>query len=210
MAKRLGFKGAKIPLPYSHAEGGEGLRKNVDAVRKARDSVGPDFPLMIDCYMSLVRTLFQLTSSLSLSAYISLPRTLPLRRLLSLSGQTVPYTIELARALEPLKVRWIEECLPPDDYEGYAQLKKSIHSTMITTGEHEYTRYGFRELISRKCAGMRSRNKKRSRQRGERERERRFGRVADNAADILQPDITWVGGLTEARKMAAPTRLTSK
>lgn len=50
-------------------------------------------------------------------------------------------------------MRWLEECLPPDDYEGYAQLKRSITSMMIATGEHEYTRYGFRELISRRCAG---------------------------------------------------------
>jgi len=137
LTKRLGFKGAKIPLPYSHIEGVDGLKKNVETIRKARESVGPDFPLMIDCYMSL----------------------------------TVPYTIELARAIEPYKVRWIEECLPPDDYDGYETLKREIHSTMITTGEHEYTRYGFRELIRRK------------------------------AADILQPDITWVGGLTEARRI---------
>lgn len=97
--------------------------------------MGPDFPLMIDCYMSLVRT-HPLRAS---------------RR--SPPAQTVPYTIELARAIEPLKVRWLEECLPPDDYDGYAQLKRSITSTMITTGEHEYTRYGFRELINRRCAG---------------------------------------------------------
>ena len=44
---------------------------------------------------------------------------------------------------------------------------------LVTTGEHEYTRYGFRELIARKCA------------------------------DILQPDINWVGGLTEARRIVA-------
>lgn len=53
LAKRLGFKGAKIPLPFSHIEGVEGLKKNVETIRKARESVGPDFPLMIDCYMSL-------------------------------------------------------------------------------------------------------------------------------------------------------------
>jgi len=86
---------------------------------------------------------------------------------------TVNYTIELARALEPYNIKWIEEVLPPDDYDGYAYLKKVIRSTMITTGEHEYTRYGFRELIARQ------------------------------AADILQPDITWVGGLTEARRIVA-------
>src|SRR5438067_1788333 len=83
---------------------------------------------------------------------------------------TVPYTIALARALEPYRVHWLEEFLPPDDYDGYAAVKAAVSSCLLTTGEHEYTRYGFRELIARRCV------------------------------DILQPDITWVGGLTEARR----------
>jgi L-rhamnonate dehydratase len=115
------------------------LRRNVAFIREVREQIGPDFPLRIDCYMSL----------------------------------TVPYAIALARALEPYHIMWIEECLPPDDYDGYAQLKAAVNSCLITTGEHEYTRYGFRELIARKCA------------------------------DILQPDINWVGGLTEARRIVA-------
>ena len=41
---------------------------------------------------------------------------------------------------------------------------------LITTGEHEYTRYGFRQLLERKCC------------------------------DMIQPDITWCGGVTEARR----------
>lgn len=46
------------------------------------------------------------------------------------------------------------------------QVKRKVSTTLLTTGEHEYTRYGFRQLLERKCA------------------------------DILQPDVTWVGGLT--------------
>ncbi|HZN06408.1 MAG TPA: L-rhamnonate dehydratase [Pyrinomonadaceae bacterium] len=87
---------------------------------------------------------------------------------------TVPYAIKLAKALAEFDLDWIEECLPPDDYDGYAELKRALTGIcLVTTGEHEYTRYGFRELISRKCA------------------------------DILQPDINWVGGLTEARRIVA-------
>ncbi|MCY3781035.1 MAG: L-rhamnonate dehydratase [Chloroflexi bacterium] len=86
---------------------------------------------------------------------------------------TVPYVIELARALEPYDVYWLEECLPPDDYDGCAELKATVTSCLFTGGEHEYTRYGQRELIARKCF------------------------------DILQPDLTWVGGLTEARRIVA-------
>ncbi len=87
---------------------------------------------------------------------------------------TVPYAIKLAKALAQFDLEWIEECLPPDDYDGYAELKRALTGIcLVTTGEHEYTRYGFRELIARKCA------------------------------DILQPDINWVGGLTEARRIVA-------
>ncbi|XP_064401732.1 L-rhamnonate dehydratase-like [Halichondria panicea] len=140
IAKDLGFVGAKIPCAYGPADGDEGLAKNVEIFRRARESVGPDYPLMLDCYMAL----------------------------------SVPYAIKLARALEPLNLKWIEECLPPDDYHGYTDLKAALTgTTMVTTGEHEYTRYGFRQLIEGKCA------------------------------DIIQPDITWMGGITEARRMVA-------
>src|SRR5499426_3179087 len=138
-AKELGFMAAKLPCRYGPGDGDEGLEKNVEAVAAARETVGPEFPLMLDCYMAL----------------------------------NVPYTIRLAQALKPYNVRWIEECLPPDDYDGYAELKRKIDWLLIATGEHEYTRYGFRELIARRCA------------------------------DILQPDINWVGGLTEARRIVA-------
>ena len=90
---------------------------------------------------------------------------------------TVPYTIELARRIDrevPGGVKWIEEHLPPDDYEGYAEVKrKAGHWNLFTCGEHEYTRYGFRRLIEEKCC------------------------------DVLQPDITWLGGITEARRVCA-------
>lgn len=45
-AKHAGFVGAKIPCPYGPSEGDEGLKKNVDVFKQARQSVGPDFPLM--------------------------------------------------------------------------------------------------------------------------------------------------------------------
>src|ERR1700686_4133291 len=140
IAKDWGFHGAKIPCRYGPGDGAEGLKKNIAVMAEARDQVGPDFPLRLDCYMAL----------------------------------TVPYAIQLGKALAPYNLEWIEECLPPDDYDGYAALKSALTGVcLVTTGEHEYTRYGFRELIARRCA------------------------------DILQPDINWVGGLTEARRIVA-------
>jgi L-rhamnonate dehydratase len=84
---------------------------------------------------------------------------------------TVEYSVRMAEMLEPYRVRWIEEFLPPDDIEGYAEVKRRVRGLATATGEHEYTRFGFRELIDRK------------------------------AADILQPDINWVGGLSETIKI---------
>jgi L-rhamnonate dehydratase len=84
----------------------------------------------------------------------------------------VDYTLRMARAMEPYRVRWIEESLPPDDYEGYAEITAKSE-VPIATGEHEYTRWGFKELIARRCC------------------------------HILQPDLMWVGGISEARKITA-------
>jgi L-rhamnonate dehydratase len=86
---------------------------------------------------------------------------------------TERYTLEMAELLEPYKVYWMEEVLPPYDYEGFGRLRQQIKSTRIVTGEHEYTRYGFRQLL------------------------------AHNAAEIWQPDIHWCGGMTELRRIGA-------
>jgi L-alanine-DL-glutamate epimerase-like enolase superfamily enzyme len=138
-AKEMGFFGAKVPLPYGPGEGAEGLKKNVEFLRKHRESVGPDFPLMVDCYMSL----------------------------------NVSYTIEVVKATEDLNLNWWEECLSPDDTEGFELIKRAHPRMKFTTGEHEYSRYGFRKLIE-------GRN-----------------------LDILQPDVMWVGGMTELLKISA-------
>ena len=45
-AKGAGFVGAKIPCPYGPSKGDKGLKLNVETFKKARESVGPDFPLM--------------------------------------------------------------------------------------------------------------------------------------------------------------------
>ena len=86
---------------------------------------------------------------------------------------TERYTLEMAELLEPYRVYWMEECLQPHDYEGFGRLRQRITSTRIVTGEHEYTRYGFRQLLDHQ------------------------------AAEIWQPDIKWCGGMTELRKIGA-------
>ncbi|MCZ2080061.1 MAG: L-rhamnonate dehydratase [Bryobacteraceae bacterium] len=83
------------------------------------------------------------------------------------------YTLEMADLVAPYRVYWMEECLQPHDYEGFGRLNTQIKSTRIVTGEHEYTRYGFRRLLEHQ------------------------------AAAIWQPDIHWCGGLTELRRIGA-------
>ena len=85
----------------------------------------------------------------------------------------VPYTIALARAVSEFKVLWIEEPVPPDQIDSYRRIKDAVPDILIAGGEHEYTRYGFRELIQKQ------------------------------AVDILQPDIYRAGGLSELKKIAA-------
>ncbi len=86
---------------------------------------------------------------------------------------TERYTLEMADMVAPYRVYWMEECLPPHDYDGFGRLNAQIKSTRIVTGEHEYTRYGFRQLLEHR------------------------------AAAIWQPDIHWCGGLTELRRIGA-------
>ncbi len=83
----------------------------------------------------------------------------------------VPYTLEMADRLAEVRLHFIEEPLWPDDLDGYARLCREVRGTRIASGEHEYTRYGFQELIRHQ------------------------------AAHILQPDLTWSGGLTEGRRI---------
>lgn len=87
-------------------------------------------------------------------------------------GWDLHYALEMERRLRPYGLRWIEEPLMPRDIAGYARLCRESE-TLISSGEHAYTRYGFRELIEQR------------------------------ASDILQPDVNRMGGITEARKVFA-------
>lgn len=104
LAKAMGFCGAKFPLPYGPGDGDEGMRKNIQKIKEVRESVGPDFPIMVDCYMSL----------------------------------TVPYVLELIKRAEPYNVKWFEEFLPPDQYDGYQYA--SYHIYTISPARFPHTR----------------------------------------------------------------------
>jgi L-alanine-DL-glutamate epimerase-like enolase superfamily enzyme len=74
--------------------------------------------------------------------------------------------------LEPFRLRWLEEPVIPDDVHGYVELK-SYGRIPIAGGEHEFTLYGFRDLLQAR------------------------------ALDYIQFDTNRVGGITQARKIAA-------
>ena len=61
--------------------------------------------------------------------------------------------VEIARKMEPYDVFWFEEPVAPDDYEGHARVARSS-SIPVATGENEYTRYGFRDLIQHGSASI--------------------------------------------------------
>jgi L-alanine-DL-glutamate epimerase-like enolase superfamily enzyme len=111
-------------------------------IRTARDTVGPNVELMVDA---------------------------------GGSEQFWPHgykwALETAKMLAAYDVVWFEEALPPDDLEGFIELRR--HAPLpITTGEVLTRRQSFRPYLER------------------------------HAVDIIQPDCTKCGGLTEAWRIA--------
>jgi D-arabinonate dehydratase len=87
------------------------------------------------------------------------------------NGYYAKQAIYMAREFEQHQVGWFEEPVLADDISGLAEVRTAI-DIPVATGEHEYTKYGFKELI------------------------------ASGGADIVQPDVGRVGGVTEWMKVA--------
>ncbi len=83
----------------------------------------------------------------------------------------VEFAIRLAERLRPYGLRWLEEPLIPTDLEGHIELKKAINWIPLATGEDHHGRWTFRQLVE------------------------------NRAVDVLQPDMTWCGGLSETLKI---------
>ncbi|EJA5030408.1 mandelate racemase/muconate lactonizing enzyme family protein [Salmonella enterica] len=79
--------------------------------------------------------------------------------------------IQLGRLIEPYDIAWFEEPVPPEDLVGYKAVKAAL-AIPVAGGECEYTRLGFRDILTQ------------------------------NAMDIIQPDICAAGGLSECKKIA--------
>ncbi len=136
---KYGYTDIKIPMPYSFMHGEYGMQKNEELVAHAREVLGNDGFIALECYM----------------------------------GWNEEYTMKMAERLRQYNIRWIEEPVVPDAYETYARLKKRLNKMgiMISGGEHEFTRWGAKQLIE------------------------------DGCVDFIQLDIGRAGGITEMKKV---------
>ena len=87
-------------------------------------------------------------------------------------GWTLDYAKRMLPLLEPFHLRWLEEPVIPDDTRGYKELK-AYGRVPIAGGEHEFTQFGFRDLLEA------------------------------SALDYIQFDTNRVGGISQARKITA-------
>lgn len=78
----------------------------------------------------------------------------------------------LMKELEPYKLMFIEEPVLCENEEAFAELRRHT-STPIATGERNFTRWGFKNIIT------------------------------GGGVDIIQPDVSHAGGILELRKIAA-------
>ena len=79
--------------------------------------------------------------------------------------------IQLGQSLRDLGFYWFEEPVMPEDYEGYGSIRAALPGINIAGGEAEWTRFGHRELLTRRCV------------------------------DILQPEVAATGGISEFMKI---------
>jgi len=85
-------------------------------------------------------------------------------------GGDATYVIRLLERIAEFRPRWLEEPVPPDRIQDFVAIKRSTN-VPIATGEHEYTRWGFLQLLQ---AG---------------------------AVDVIQADPDWCGGISELVKI---------
>lgn len=85
----------------------------------------------------------------------------------------VETAIRTGRVLQDNGYYFFEEPVVPEDIDGYIQVKQALPGLIIAGGECEYTRFGHRDLITRRAVGL------------------------------LQPDTCAAGGITEMKRIIA-------
>ena len=63
----------------------------------------------------------------------------------------VPTAVRIGKALEKFDVHWFEEPLPPNDFEGLAEVRRRI-SVPVAAGERIYNRFHFKTFLNMGCA----------------------------------------------------------
>jgi L-alanine-DL-glutamate epimerase-like enolase superfamily enzyme len=127
-----GIHGVKVKV------GSPTLTEDLDRIRVVRETVGPDFPLMVDANQIF----------------------------------TTAEALRRGQAYEEYDVYWFEEPLRPYNKDGLAELAAAL-TVRIATGENEYLKYAFRDLIVK------------------------------GGVDIVQPDLRRCGGFTEELEVCA-------
>jgi L-rhamnonate dehydratase len=84
----------------------------------------------------------------------------------------VDYAVNFAQRMQPYQLRWIEDCLMPDDLDGVRELRERLPGYGLAGGEHWYSPAPFASAASAK------------------------------SLDVFQPDIGWACGLTGCLKIA--------
>ena len=81
------------------------------------------------------------------------------------------FAVRQAERLRQYNLKWMEDSLVPDDFDGFAEMRRRLPWQTLATGEHWYTTLPFMSSAARR------------------------------SVDIFQPDIQWVGGATAVVKI---------
>jgi len=119
--KEQGFKAVKLRLKNME------MKDDIYLVETVRKAVGDEMVIMVDA-----------NQGWPIHGFGPYPRW------------SLKRAMETAKALEEFNIRWLEEPLYKQDYDGYAQLRKST-TVPIASGEFNVDLYEFRDLVSRGC-----------------------------------------------------------
>jgi L-alanine-DL-glutamate epimerase-like enolase superfamily enzyme len=121
---------------------------DIALVRAAREAAGPDVELMVD------------------AGWYGTAGADPCR------PRSVKDWIRLADALEELGVFWLEDFLPPDNLQGYAEVSAHTRTLRVAAGEQYAGIADFERLVT------------------------------EGHVHVLQPDLSRCGGLSVGRQVA--------
>lgn len=127
---------------------GADFKSDLALVKAARDAAGPDITLMVD------------------GGWYGTRAEDPFR------ARGIPEWRRLIKELEALNIFWLEDCLHPENYRGYAELARQTSTLRIAAGEQYSGVYEFERLAD------------------------------EGQVQVLQPDLSRCGGLTVGKQIA--------